>query len=268
MNKIKSIKKAKNDTYLIEIETKKGLIPHLITENTIVKYHLTIDQELTKADYNQIIKHNEYETLYLKAIQYISYQMRTISEVKKHLQKSTKSETVINQIIEELKQHKYVNDKLFTKEYVLEKIEYDNVGPKYIREKLIQKGIHFDLIEESLRSFTDDMQFDKVFQLIQKELRYKQKKPYQKVYLSLKQKLISKGFSLSIIESSITSLKEEIMAQIDEMDLLQKEFHKLRKNVDLSDKEARNKLIQKLLRKGYHYERITKVIDQEDGYDI
>ena len=263
MNKIKSIKKAKNDTYIIEIETKKGVVPHVLTENTIIKHQLTSHKELPNDLYKRIIKDNEYETLYLKAINYISYQMRTISEVKKHLKKSTQNETLINKIIKELKENKYVNDKLFTNEYTNEKIEFDLVGPKYIKEKLVNKGIHFDLINDALLSYTDEIEIDKVFEIIKKEIRYKQKKPYQKVYMSLKQKLLNKGFSLSIIESSLANLKEDILAQVDEDDLLQKDFNKLKTNVDLDNFDQKNKLIQKLMRKGYHYELIKKVIDKE-----
>ncbi len=263
MNKITNIKKLKNDRYVIEISHKDTVIPHIISENTVIKYNLFTKKEITEKDYKKIIKDNEYEILYLKAINFISYQMRTISEVKKHLLKDTKNETLIAKIIKELKEHKYLNDKNFVKEYVTQKIEFDLVGPKYIKDKLIQKGIHFDLIRDELLVYNENIQYGKVYQLIQKEIKYKLKKPYQKVYMSLKQKLVTKGFDLNIIESSLLSSKDDIKAQIDELDLLSKDFIKLKGKFDLDNYEQRNKLIKKLMGKGHNYELIKKYINEE-----
>ena len=263
MNKILSFKKLKNDRYIIEIDEKGTKIPHIITENTIIKHNLLNKDSLTKEEYKKIIKDNEYELLYLKAINYISYQMRTISEVKKHLSKDTKSTILINKIIEELKSNKYVNDKEYVKEFVSEKMEFDLVGPRYIKEKLIQKGIHFDLITDALTKYNENIQYDKIYQLVSKELKFKQKKPYQKVYLSLKQKLITKGFDINIVESSLLSRKDDIKAMIDEEDLLKKEYLKIKDKYDISIYEEKNKLIKKLMSKGHNYEAIKVLLNEE-----
>jgi len=256
MIKITDLKKLKKDKYLIQVEENDKTTPHIVTENTIIKYNLLRQKTMTKSDYQKIIKNNEYELLYLKAINYISYQMRTISEVKKHLKKDIKDEKIIMKLVTELKQNNYVNDKMYVEEYVNQKMEFDLVGPKYIKDKLITKGIHFDLITENLRKYNDEVQFDKVFQIIKNETKYKQKKPYQKVYMSLKQKLINKGFSLNVVESSLISCKDDIKAMIDEKSLLQNEIQKLKGKYNLDVYEEKNKLIKKLMTKGYSYELI------------
>lgn len=263
MSKIKTIKKLKNDRYLIEIDLNGVNTPHIISENTIIKYNLFSKEKLTKDEYKKIIQDNEYELLYLKAINYISYQMRTISEVKKQIGKDTKNQALITKIIDELKQNKYLNDKEYVKMYVNEKVELDNVGPKYIKEKLISKGIHFDLITDALLKYSEEIEHDKVYTLIQKELKYKQKKPYQKVYSSLKQRLITKGFSLSVIESELLSAKYDILSTIDEMDLLKKDYDRIKSSYDISKYEDKNKLIKKLLTKGHNYEQVKSFINKE-----
>lgn len=264
MNKILKIKKGKSDRYIIEIETKLGTVPHVISENTIIKYNLINKKTLDNNEYKKMIKDNEYEILYLKSINYISYQMRTISEVKKHLRKDTTNETLINKIIAELKQHNYVNDTYYVTEYVKQKIEYDLVGPRYIKDKLISKGIHYDLIRDALLVYDETIEFDKVYDLIQKHLKYKQKKPYQKVYQSLKQKLILKGFSLNVIESSLLSAKDDMLAQIDSSELLRNDFKKIAHKFDLSIYEDKNKLIKNLMSKGHNYDQIKSYINKGD----
>ncbi len=256
MIKVASLKKRKNDTYIIEISKQGTVEQHIITENTIIKYNLLTKDLLSTEEYKRIIKDNEYELLYLKAINFISYQMRSISEVKKHLKKDTKNEALINKIVSELKLNKYLNDKYYVTEYVNQKIEYDLVGPRYIKDKLIKKGIHFDLIDEQLKKYNENIEYDKIYQIIHKDIRFKQKKPYQKIYLSLKQKLVTKGFSLNVIESALLSNKDDIKAMIDEDELLQKEIKKIGFKYDLNSYEEKNKLIKKLMLKGYNYENI------------
>ena len=217
MIKIGDIKKQKSDRYKIEVTVNDEVVKHIITENTIIKHNLLTKNTLTKEEYNRIIKDNEYELLYLKAIHFISYQMRTISEVKKNLRKDTLNETLINKIITELKRHKYVDDLYYVTQYVKEKREFDLVGPRNIKEKLVKKGIHFDLIDEALRT---------------------------------------KGFSFNIIESALLSSKDLIEEMIDENALIMAEINKLKGKYDLNKYEEKNKLIKKLMLKGYHYEII------------
>lgn len=258
MIKIKSIKKLRGNRYSIEIAENDTVEKHILNENTLIKHSLLSTKELTKEEYKNIVKDNEYETLYLKAIHFISYQMRSISEVKKHLRKDTKNEALINKIIKELKDNRYVDDIHFVTEFVNQKLEYDLVGPRYIKEKLIGKGIHFDLIADALLQYNSDLEFSKIDEIIKNETKYKINKPYQKAYLSIKQKLINKGFSLNIVESSLISHKDDIKEMIDENHLLQKEISKIIDKYDLNDYEQKNKLIKKLMTKGYNYEVIKK----------
>ena len=263
MNKIVSIKNKNKDTYIIEVDSNQETETHIVTENTMIKHRLLQDRTLSNEEYQSMIKDNEYEMLYLKAIHFLSYQMRTIAEVKTSLKKTTKNNQLIQKVIQELKSNNYLNDAQFVTQYVSEKIEFDLVGPKYIKDRLIKKGVHYDLIEQALQSYTEDMQFDKIFQIIQKETAYKQKKPFQKVYLSLKQKLITKGFQLNIIESALLSQKEVIEAQIDEVKLLEMEYQKLIKSFRLEDFNEKTKFIQKLMGKGFRYEDILTLLNKE-----
>jgi regulatory protein len=220
-----------------------------------------VDKEYSKKEIETLLKDNEYETLYLKTLQYISYQMRTISEVKKHLKKYTKKQSLITRVINELKEHGYLSDMKYVKEYVYEKTTYDNVGPNYIKEKLIQKGIHFDLIQEALTIYTEEMERLKCQELIEKELKYQFKANFQKTVLSLKQKLINKGFSLNVVNNVISENEEGISQNIDEENLLISDIIKLRRTHQQKDYQTKQKIIQKLIQKGYSYDLIKKHLD-------
>lgn len=260
MIKIVKIKELKQNQAVIEVEKDGVLIPHISTIHQVYKYRFEEDQVLTVEQYNTFIKDNEFEQLYNRALLYISYQMRTISEVKKHLQAKTKDHLVIQKIITELKKHNYLNDLDYVKEYVTQRILYDTVGPLYIREKLIQKGIHFDLIDEELHRFTEELEYDKIDEIIRQQIKYPLKKTYPKVVESLKRKCVQKGFHLSIIDSVLQSSKQDILSMIDEDALIQKELRSLPKGYKKGTYEETQKLIQKLRSKGFSYEVIKSHI--------
>jgi regulatory protein len=260
MINITEIKRLRGNKYLIKAIQKDKETTHIVPEDTILKYNLLNPKNITLKEYKQMITSSETDLLYQKALHFIDFKMRTISEVKKHLRKTTKDETNINNLITKLKKQGYLNDDQYVQQYVTEKIEFDLVGPKYIKEKLISKGIHFDLIDQHLIRYSDEYQYDKIRDLIVKETKYPIKKAYIKAYQSLKAKLINKGFTISIIESSMLSSKDLLEEAVNEAPLLQKELDKLLKDYDVSDYKQKDKVIKKLLSKGFRYDVIKEML--------
>ena len=255
---LEEISKTKRNHYLLKIRNNEELETYLVYENTIIKYSMLSPRELSDNEYRIIKQDKTTDQLYEKALKFIDYKMRTISEVKKHLGKDIKDKTVIQKIVDRLKNNGYLNDDFYTLTYMNEKIDYDLVGPRYIREKLILKGIHYDIIDANLINYKEENQFDKVFELIKKETKYKIKKPYKKAYMSLKQKLVNKGFSLGVIESSLLSNIDLIKASIDEDTLILREIEKLKKKYDFNNYLEKSKATKSLLSKGYNYETIKE----------
>lgn len=263
MINITNITSAKQEQAVLEVQENQVTHHHVVSMHFIYKHHLEVGQELTPSFYRELIQENEQEQLYNKALHYISYQMRTISEVKKHLRKSTSDESRIQTIIDLLKKNQYLSDTTYVKEYVSEKLEYDIIGPIKIKEKLIQKGIHYDLIDAELQRYTETIEYAKMEDFIRKDIRYTIKKPYRKYIDSLKRKAINRGFHLHVIDNAIASFKEDILEQIDDRELLHKEYCFLRKTHDIDRYDERQKLIQKLLRKGFYYDRIKELLEEE-----
>jgi SOS response regulatory protein OraA/RecX len=104
------------------------------------------------------------------------------------------------------------------------------------------------------------MQFDKINHIIQKEIKFPIKKHYKKAYVSLKTKLISKGFSLRIVEAALSSSSDLIKEVCLEDQLLKNEVDKMLKQYDKTDFKQKEKMISKLLQKGYDYSLIKKYL--------
>lgn len=260
MIKVTDIKKLRNHQYLVTFVMDQKEEKLVLVEDTLIKYNLLSPRDITKTEYKQLTKSKDMDMLYEKVMSFVDYQMRTISEVKKRLAKTTADEKVIQQIIDKLKKQGFLDDVRFVKEYVTQKLEFDLVGPRAIKQKLIDKGIHYDLIDSELIRFTDETQYNKVYELIQKETKHPIKKPYLKAVESIKRKCVTKGFSLHIIDSSIQSYRDVIQEACDETALLLKEFDRLKKGVNLKDYTEKDKLIKKLMQKGFAYNNIKKLL--------
>ena len=267
MIKLIEITRTKKNHYLLTIKINEVEEKHLVSENIIIIYNLLTPRELTQNEYKTISLVKIEDFLYEKALVFIDFKMRTISEVKKRLRKEIKDEDLINKVIKRLKDDKYLNDDFYVRTYLNEKLEYDLVGPGYIKEKLILKGVHYDLIDQHLIKFTEKYQYDKINQIIKNETKFKIKKTYQKAYLSLKRKLVTKGFLLNIIESCLISNKEQIKEVIDEESLIKKELTILTKKYDLSKYEDKTKIIKSLISKGFDYELIKKKVKEGILYE-
>jgi SOS response regulatory protein OraA/RecX len=76
--------------------------------------------------------------------------------------------------------------------------------------------------------------------------------------MSLKQKLVNKGFSLGVIESCLLSNVDLIKECIDEDSLILKQIDVLKKKYDFSIYSDRSKAIKSLLSKGFSYEVIKE----------
>ena len=155
MNKVTDIKKLRNHQYLVTFVMDKKEEKLVVVEDTLIKCNLLSPREITKAEYKNLTKNKDIDLLYEKTLSFVDYQMRTISEVKKRLAKTTTDEQVIQQIIYKLKNQGFLDDLRFVKEYVTQKLEFDIIGPRAIKQKLIDKGIHYDLIDSELIRFTD-----------------------------------------------------------------------------------------------------------------
>lgn len=258
---LREIRLLKSSNYQLTIEKNNKEEKYKVSEQFIFTNQLFKPKTISKDEYSKLISKIVFDNLYIKAINFISYQMRTISEVKKKIQKDTTDKLMINKVIEELKSKKYLNDDYYAKEFIQQKMEYDLVGPKYIKEKLIGKGIHFDLIDKYLVNYKQELEFDKISTIIDNETKYPIKKPLNKAILSIKKRLINKGFSMNVVNDSIKHKKKQISDVIDDGNILSNEFIKLKKRYDITTYEGKDKVVKSLLAKGYDYSKIKSLFE-------
>lgn len=87
----------------------------------------------------------EFDKLKTKVLKYILFKKRTESEVRQKF-KSDEGE-MLNDVIDELKELNYINDKTYIEKAMKEYMNLKNLSIKELEYKLISKGIKKDLID-------------------------------------------------------------------------------------------------------------------------
>ena len=173
-------------------------------DDTILKFGLCKGDEITEKKINEIASFDEY--IYGKkiAFDYLSYRIRTVSEIKKKLKQKEISGESAEKVLKHLAELGLTNDEEFARVFINEKIKRKPVGKKVLRQKLFEKGINKELgdnVLEKIFSEVDEKElalenFRKYFpKLVGTEIHSQRKKTFD--YLA------RKGFDFDIINQII-----------------------------------------------------------------
>ncbi|NOS83709.1 MAG: hypothetical protein HOP31_01085 [Ignavibacteria bacterium] len=173
-------------------------------DDTILKFGIASGDELTEDKLNQIREFDEY--IYGKKISfdYLSYRIRTISEIKKKLKTKDISPVIIDKVIHHLNELGLINDEEFAKQLITEKIKNKPSGKRLLQQKLFEKGISKQVSESAIEKYlTEEDEKNmaiKVYDKLKPKLNGLDKqKAKQKIY----ETLARKGFDLDIINEII-----------------------------------------------------------------
>lgn len=95
-------------------------------------------------DYEKIKEYDKYKT---KVLKYIIYKKRTENEIRRKFENEIEQD-MLDDIIEELKENKYISDEQYIERAVNEYIALKNLSLKQIKYKLQSKGVSNYLIED------------------------------------------------------------------------------------------------------------------------
>lgn len=137
---------------------------------------------------------NDKIDIFDKALNYLSYRMRTEYEMRQYLKKKKYEEQFIDECILRLKEDNYINDSEFAEEYV----EYGSrslKSRKQIIYELIKKGVDKNIIEQKLLNYDEEKI---ISQLIDK--KYKNKSVDSNKFILYMQR---KGFNYGVVKKLI-----------------------------------------------------------------
>lgn len=168
---------------------------------------LHVGQELSEEKIAELIAEDTYETAYQKAIKFISYRMRTISEVDKHLRKKGIDAQVIEQVIDRLEENGLLNDKNFAQMWIENRTEFRPRSQRLLAVELRKKGIGSEIIENVMESTLPEDEL--AYLAAQKRIRRYENLERMDFQKKLGSFLARRGFSYATIKPVVNRIWSE-----------------------------------------------------------
>ena len=255
--KIEKIKKISANTYQIIFDDKSKIKTY---DEVILKNNLLYKKELDQEEIKNILKENEYYSVYSDSIKYLNKKVHSKQEYIKYLKKYNLSKKQEEDLVKKMEELNLINDNYYIKAYVYDKFHLTPDGIIKIKNDLLKENLPIDKIEEELDKISKEEMDEKLEKLVNKKLKLSKGSNYQ-----IKQKLIASLITLGYEKSDI----EKYLTDVDDSKSLEKDFNKLYMSLSRKEKDTENlylKLKQKLYQKGYSIEKINEMINKKRNY--
>ncbi|MGD9886696.1 MAG: RecX family transcriptional regulator [Bacilli bacterium] len=251
--KILNITKKKKK-FMIETSQKNTLLH----EDTILHFYIFKDKVFNDDEWKSVIDYEDIVSLFEKTLKYLSFQARSTSEIRSFLKAKSLNETHQEQVLLKIQDLGYLNDE----KYAYEMLDYEmrhQKGPLVVIQKLKQKHLSEELIQQILMKYDEEQERKIIDELVEKLSQKNQEESLLKQKDIIIQKLLRDGFKQSLILESLSRV-----AFVDEsLTKLPSEIEKLqRRYIDLPKKESDQKILRHLLAKGFSFSQINDLLKQ------
>lgn len=247
--KIEKVKKNRQK-YEVTFKTAEATDTIVFYEDQIIEYRIFKDKEYTLEEWEKIKKASEIGNVFNKALNYISFKMRTSKEVERYLKEQALSDETIQEILKKLENYHFIDDEKYAKLFVESSVR-NAKGKNYVRNTLREKGVKDNIISDALINYNEDEVFEIILTKMRKEASKKTNDSVKRKKEKMVNKLLRDGFDASFIKK----IMEEIEFSNEDKELLLRDYEKVSNKT-----EDKNKIIAKLLSKGYNYSDIKELV--------
>lgn len=178
----------------------------IFLDEILAFYHFKTDMEIDEDVYKEIKKENDQKVAFDMAISYLERYVVSEKGLKDYLKKKNFDGTVIENAVAKLKEYGFVDDEKFAKSY-FESLSASK-GKRAIANKLREKGISKEIIENLIENVDEDSEIEKASKVAEKFVKNRQKDT------KLKQKclahLIYKGYDYSVAQKATKNALENL----------------------------------------------------------
>src|SRR5699024_1947513 len=247
--KVERVVQLKNNFYDVYFSDQSKLKVH---EESLVKYELLPNREIDEETLKEIKTSIEYDRAYIRAIQYISYKIRSKQEIIDNLSEFY-SNDVIKKTTDRLEKEGYIDDEHYARSLNNTIFNTTDKGPKHLERKLFEKNIDENIIINEVEHFNEKDDNERNKRITQKELK-KYKGSSNHFTMKLKKKLVRDGYTSENFEL----IPDDI--HFDDTDYFEKEFEKYYNRLKRKHEgfQLKQKVTAALLRRGFNYDQINE----------
>ena len=168
-----------------------------INSDVIINNNLLYKKEIDNTLLNKILKENDNANIYNKCVKYISVRLRSKKEIIDYLKKSNIDNTT--DIVDKLTKNNLINDEVFTKAFIKDKINFTSYGPYRIRQELNKYNIDNEIIDKYIKDIDEEILIDKVDKQINKMIKSNRKYSGNILKSKIYNNLYNNGFDKDMI---------------------------------------------------------------------
>ena len=233
-----------------------------ITLDDYVQYGLIKGIAITKEQLHSFEEHIDSEQLYQRCLRKLSLKDRTIYEMRKWLKETELVEyQEVNALIDKLIQKGYLDDEKLCMEQI-QALSNSLYGPKQIISKLKQRGVKEDCILACMEQ-SKLKEYEFALAYATKALRQSQKSSVTKTKNTIRNKLMTRGYSNNTIEKVVSELDYSSNKENEDV-LLEKLVKKAMKRYERKYRgyDLKTRIYRYCLTQGFHSEDINAVMDR------
>jgi len=178
---------------------------------------LKAGQELKDKEVEDLLFSSQFEKLYFKTLNFLSYRPRSKKEITDYLKRNfyktntpaKVGKSIQSKILKKLKKLKLIDDLSFAKWWLDQRLNFRPRGKRLLRTELIQKGIEKEIIDESLLTINNQQLAILAGKIIDKKMKSYKKLPELKLRQKLFSHLARRGFDFSLIKKVIDEKLEK-----------------------------------------------------------
>ncbi|MBM6615904.1 recombination regulator RecX [Desemzia sp. RIT804] len=238
-----------------------------VDEAVLVKHVLFKGMEITKEFQQQLEKEDDFSKAFSRAVNYLSYSLRSEKEVRDDLEAHEFSLETAVDVIEKLKEMKYINDLTYAESYTRTAANLNGKGPYNIRQELKKRGIKETIIEQALLEYPIEQRVENGVAVAKKVLKRAKQSSSKETTNKVRQGLMQKGFN----NDEITEILDQVDTEKDEDDeyeALKKQGEKIwRKQSKLEGSKKIQKVKASLYQKGFNGDLINQFMNEKEFED-
>ena len=169
----------------------------------MVELKLKVGQKISEEDLEKFKSMSEFGKLYQRALEWVLTRPRSERETRDYLYKKIYDKKLdkdyIDQIIDELRDKKYLDDEGFAEWYVENRFVKKGISQKRLKTELIKKGISDKIVEKVLSMRNDEEEILKM--IAKKRDKYDDDK--------LIQYLCRQGFSFELVRNLVLTYEKD-----------------------------------------------------------
>ncbi|NJP37810.1 recombination regulator RecX [Bacillus luteus] len=266
--KITAAKKTKQRYHIHLEKNGKEEYAFSVSEDMIVSEDLMKGKELTEEEITRLKSRDDVEKVYQRALNYLSYRMRSEKELKDYIlgHEHVEEEDAAD-MIERLRKLDFVNDGRFAEAFVRTKKDQSRKGPRTIRQELKQKGISGKEMEDAMEQYSEEEAVELAVELVEKKQKSYKRESRRRKEQKLMQFLLQKGYSMDIASKALEQADIESDEE-EELAAVRAQGEKLwRKHQSKSERERKQRVKQGLYQKGFPAEHIDIFLEEMESSD-